>query len=629
MNETRKVIGIDFGSSQSSIAIMEIGSNIQPELLNVGGGRNGQTMPTILALDKNDGTLRAAGNDVRQRYKEVANSTCKLVSNFKRYLGSTPNPSDTPEVSELRQSAEKYAKIFLREMAKIVENRLGFKREELSPEDFATCIAYPASWSDDQVRLLEELVKDAGFPVDPKSGIYSLPEPVAAVHALRMSDGLGFRFGNKPEHFMVIDFGGGTLDVCVIQTDILGRTPRIISTAGDPELGGKEFDDMIERIFFRNNGERISRDSLSASERFELKDRIKEAKEAASEHFSKNEDHTHSFQLPSGQFDLHLHRNEFANMVKDAGIYDKIRSCIHSALNKAGIETDQITKVVLTGGSSRWFFLREIVAKDFSLAVAEDCSLSKDRIFLTDTPFTDVATGCAVSIGLSDQAPKKDGIWVKYRLSRKEPWSAAKCLLAPGRNDSREKMGVQYLCAIPKTRYLHSWDIHLSWWHGFEKDRLMPIGSEAVINAFCRSNLPFASRFRNMNAALHGRATDRLEDEYKVYLQYQEDAAGVCTYTFEIVDHAAAAYDAAIIKVRNSVDSITKAQAEEAADALPKGHRRKGKIEPGEISYQGLFGFGSRKRKDVEFSSLGKPGAGSDISSPSPRRHFRLFWKKK
>ena len=88
MNEKRKVIGIDFGSSQSSIAIMEIGSNIQPELLNVGGGRNGQTMPTVLALDKNDDTLRAAGNEVRQRYKEVADSSCRLVSNFKRYLGN-------------------------------------------------------------------------------------------------------------------------------------------------------------------------------------------------------------------------------------------------------------------------------------------------------------------------------------------------------------------------------------------------------------------------------------------------------------------------------------------------------------------------------------------------------------
>lgn len=598
MNEKRKVIGIDFGSTQSSIAIMEIGSNIQPELLNVGGGRNGQTMPTVLALDKNDDTLRAAGNEVRQRYKEVADASCKLVRDFKRYLGTALNSNDTPDVADLRKNAEKYAKTFLREMAKIVERRYNIKRDELSPDEFATCVAYPASWSDEQIRLLKNAIKEAGFPVDPDRGIYSLPEPVAAVHALRMGDGLGFRFGDKPEHFMVIDFGGGTLDVCIIQTDILGRAPKIVSTAGDPELGGKEFDDKIEQIFFRNNADRISKDALSSSEWFELRDRIKEAKEAASEHFSKNEDHTHLFQLPSGQFDLHLYRNEFANIIKDAGIYDKIKDCIHAALDNAGLGTDQITKVILTGGSSRWFFLREIVAKEFALG--------GDRIFLTETPFTDVATGCAVSIGLSDQAPKKDGIWVKYRLSEKEPWSEAKCLLAPGRNDSREKTGDQFICTIPRTRYLHSWRIHLSWWHGFEKDALAPIGTEAVIDIYTRSNTPFLSRLTNMKDALCGRPTARLEDEYKVYLKYQEDAAGVCTYRFEVVDHAAALYDAAL-----------RTKGEEYARSLPKGKRHVGIIIPGQQSYRGLLGL--RKPKLTEWTPAAphEPVAGPSTKVPS------------
>lgn len=605
MNEKRKVIGIDFGSSQSSIAIMEIGSNIQPELLNVGGGRNGQTMPTILALDKNDDTLRAAGNEVRQRYKEVADSSCKLVSNFKRYLGTAPNPSDSPEVAETRRYAEKYAKTFLREMARIVERCFNVARDGLSPDDFATCVAHPASWSDDQVRLLKNLVKEAGFPVDSDRGIYSLSEPVAAVHALRMTESLGFRFGNKPEHFMVIDFGGGTLDVCVIQTDILGRAPKIVSTAGDPELGGKEFDDLIERIFFRNNGDHISKDKLSTIELFDLREQIKVAKEAASEHFMNGEDHAHPIKTFHGELDLHLYRNEFANMVKDAGIYDKITDCIHDALDRAGLTTDQITKVVLTGGSSRWFFLREIVAKEFALG--------GERIFLTETPFTDVATGCAVSIGLSDQAPKKDGIWVKFRLSENEPWSEAKCLLAPGRNDSREKMGVQYLCSLPGTRYLQSWRIHLSWWHGFEKNELAPIGSEAVIDAFCRSNVPFASRLRNMNDALHGRPTDRLEDEYKVYLQYQEDAAGVCTYRFEIVDHAAAMYDMTL-----------RTKGEEAARGLPKGFRRIGMVIPGQRSYQGLLGIKGRKLEEWTAPKPIKPRA-----SATAFGGIRRIFKKK
>ncbi len=609
MNEKRKVIGIDFGSSQSSIAIMEIGSNIQPELLNVGGGRNGKTIPTILALDKNDDTLRAAGNEVRQRYKEIADSGCKLVSNFKRYLGTVPDPSDSPEVAEMRHYAEKYVKIFLREIAKVVERHYNLKREELSPDGFATCIAYPASWSDEQVRLLKKLVKDAGFPVDPSDGIYSISEPVAAVHALRMGEGLGFHFGAKPEHFMVIDFGGGTLDVCVIKTSILGRLPTIVSTAGDPELGGKEFDDMIERIFFRNNGDRISKDALSPNERFELRDRIKEAKEAASEHFSKGEDHTHSFQLPSGQFELHLYRNEFANMVKDTGIYDKIKSCIHAALDSAGLGTDQITKVILTGGSSRWFFLREIVAQEFALG-------GDREIYHTETPFTDVATGCAVSIGLSDQAPKKDGIWVKFRLSESEPWSEAKCLLAPGRNDSREKTGVQYLCSLHGTKYLFSWRIYLSWWHGFGKDMLEQIETEAVIDVFTRTNYPAFETLRNIGKVIRHMPVDRLIDDYNVYLQYQENAAGVCTYRFEIVDHAAALYDKTL-----------RTKGEEAAAEMPRGFRRIGTISPGERSYQGLLGMKGRKREDWTPSQPKSMLVTKE--KPAFLRRINLPWKKK
>ena len=85
----RKVIGIDFGSSQSSIAIMDIGSTSVPELLNVGGGRGGVTIPTLLALDPNDDSVIAYGNNVRKHYREDKGNVI-FVSNFKRSLGTSP-----------------------------------------------------------------------------------------------------------------------------------------------------------------------------------------------------------------------------------------------------------------------------------------------------------------------------------------------------------------------------------------------------------------------------------------------------------------------------------------------------------------------------------------------------------
>ena len=291
----RTVIGIDFGSSQSSVSIMEIGSTGVPKLLNVGGGRNGVTIPTLLALDTNDDSVIAYGNDVRKHYREEKSGSEKFASNFKRYLGRTPSP----DANDSEKNADLYSRLFLKELASFVKNRFNVK--ELDPKDYVTCVAHPATWDEKQIALLKKYVADAGFPVDPDMGIYSVEEPVAAMHTLKIQQSLNFRFGNRPEHYMVIDFGGGTLDICVIKTDILGRTPKIISTSGDPTLGGRDFDEIIERLFFRNN-EGIAKSDLSDREIAELNEKFKEAKEAFSENFANGDVWTHPFHIARGQY---------------------------------------------------------------------------------------------------------------------------------------------------------------------------------------------------------------------------------------------------------------------------------------------------------------------------------------
>ena len=79
----RTVIGIDFGSSQSSIAVLRIGSTNTPELLNVGGARKVVTIPTLLAVDANDGSVIDFGANVRKHYKEEQQGTVIFASNFK------------------------------------------------------------------------------------------------------------------------------------------------------------------------------------------------------------------------------------------------------------------------------------------------------------------------------------------------------------------------------------------------------------------------------------------------------------------------------------------------------------------------------------------------------------------
>ncbi|MBO7566066.1 MAG: Hsp70 family protein, partial [Bacteroidales bacterium] len=439
----RYVIGIDFGSSQSSIAVLRIGSKETPELLNVGGGRNGVTIPTLLAVDANDGTVMDFGANVRKHYSEEQQGTVIFASNFKRYLGKVVT-TDDPIV---QKEANQYCKLFIYELAKFVKTRYNVK--DLDFKDYETCLAYPATWSPEQIKLLKQFAVEAGFPADSKHGIKAIPEPVAAMHALKVQNA-DFRFGNCPEHYMVIDFGGGTLDICVIQTDTLGRTPEIISTSGDPELGGKEFDDIIEHKFFQNV-DGISKSELSGRELAELSDKIKEAKETFSENFKTNELASFSFHLSSGQYSLTLSRSEFDNICKDRGIFDKIKKCIHDALDEAHLDVDKIKKVILTGGSSKWYFIRNIVAKEFALG--------GESIFLTENPFTDVANGCAICVGRPDEPPEKKGVWIKYKLKQNDKWSVPKCILKPGRPDSSGVEERMYICTINATQYVYPYKI--------------------------------------------------------------------------------------------------------------------------------------------------------------------------
>ncbi len=560
----RKVIGIDFGSSQSSIAVMEIGSVGKPELLNVGGGRGGVTIPTVLALDPADDTVIAYGNDVR-KIGEADGENIKFVDNFKQKLGTDEN-------------ANKYCKIFLGKLAEFVKERYNIK--ELDSCDYVTCIAHPATWSEEQIRLLKEYAEGAGFPADPDMGIYSVEEPVAAMHSLRTDPSMKFRFGNRPEYYMVIDFGGGTLDICIIKTDILGRTPKIVSTSGDPQLGGSDFDEIIHTEFFRNN-DTLSPDMFSMREQADLKNKLKEAKEAFSENFIRNNVHSQPIHTPKGDYTVTMTKQDFRNICNDRQIFEKIRESIHEALEQAKIDICKIKKVILTGGSSKWFFLREIVAKEFNLG--------GESIFLTESPFTDVANGCAIKIGRPDAPPDKKGIWVRYKINDEENWSKPKCILKPGRSVSFEEERL-FIATLEGSHLFAPYRITFSWWTGFEEHLLEQAEEEAVLELYARSNSPM---FTQMKRAWQGLTTTvdvkSLKDNYELYLLYKEDQSGKVTYRFEFMD-ARSAYK----------ETTRLTQGESAVQDIPDGVCEKGQIIPGMISKKGFWGMGSRMQQEIK-----------------------------
>lgn len=506
----RKVIGVDFGSSQCSISVMNIGTIDLPELLNVTGQKNGFTVPTVLALDANDNSLLAFGNEVYTNYRQTGNSNdVKFVYDFKRKLGSSEEYDD-------------YCQLFINELAKLVKKH--FNIQTLDSEDYVTCFAYPASWEGtDKVNKLKLLAEKAGFP-----DVRCMTEPVAAMHTLRVVN--KFKFSDKPENHMVIDFGGGTLDICIIRTDVLGRTPEIIGKSGDPELGGTEFDVIIETLFFRNN-DSLSKKDLSIRELADLHEKIKEAKNTLSEKWLKDDFATYDFNLLCGTYTLALSKQEFYQKCKDQGIFDKITKCIRGALAQSKLDISDISEVILTGGSSKWFFMREIVAKEFKL--------SGDEIYLTQKPFTDVANGCAINIGWIAAPLENPGLWIKYKIGdTKQEWSTPKCILEPNSSKEFDKIRVP-ITELCGTKYWSSYLVSVVFLERTDENNYKEIGQAAFVEFPAKSNMPFIRRLTRIIDAVRGNKLNELIDKYYLYFVYygnKNEFSNNSHYSLELLD---------------------------------------------------------------------------------------------
>lgn len=579
-NPQRKVIGIDFGSTQSSIAVMTIGTNLQPDLLNLGGGRNGFCIPTQLVLDANDSSIIAWGCEVSEQYRKAEDHDVKFASNFKRYFGAK-HSADAPDDEK---NAEKYAYLFLRKLAEFTQRH--FNVTTLDSDDYVTCIGHPASWDEDRVRALRQCAKQAGFPVELDTGeIYSVKEPIAAMNALRVVDGLNFKYGNSPEHYLVIDFGGGTLDVCVVKTGILGASPSVLSTAGDPQLGGKDFDDIIEDLFFRSNS-LIDRSRVPPRELAALRDKIREAKESFALSFQNgNRSATQAFNLPSGQYSLTVTKDELESICRAKGFIERIVRAISDALTKASIDKAHIRKVVLTGGSCKWWFVREVAAQEFTI-----CG---DNIYETQNPFTDVATGCAMDKGFSDRRPDKKGVWVRYALDD-TAFSTRQLVFNPFRLSGALEEERVFLCRLDHSKLLTPYTLRLQFQAGFGEDQLDSDYDEAVVVLYACSNHPWRNRLSDAAKAISGKRFTQADDKYDVYLIAHEDRIGSIQYKLLVYDFARSEYE----RLRLTLNDKSQ------LNTVPKGHGVEVDVIPGKRATRGFFGLWNWRHETL--ATIGK-----------------------
>jgi molecular chaperone DnaK len=352
-----KVIGIDLGTTNSVVAVMEGGDPVV--IPNAEGGR---TTPSVVGFTK-DGERLVGQIAKRQAVTNPQNT----VFSIKRFMGrkmsevteeikrvpykvvAGPNDVAMAEVQGKRYSPPEISAMILQKMKQTAEDYLGYKVEK-------AVITVPAYFNDSQRQATKDAGKIAGLDV-----LRIINEPTAAALAYGLDK-------KKDEKVAVFDLGGGTYDISVLELyDVEGsRQFEVKSTNGDTHLGGDDFDqrviDWLVTEFKRDQAIDLSKDPMALQ-------RLKEAGEKAKMELSTTQ--TTDINLPfitadqSGPKHLNysLTRAKFEQLVDD--LIQRTIPPMEQALKDAGIKPNEIDEVLLVGGSTRIPKIQEIVKKFF------------------------------------------------------------------------------------------------------------------------------------------------------------------------------------------------------------------------------------------------------------------------
>lgn len=314
-----KIIGIDLGTTNSCVAVMEGG---EPTVIaNAEGLR---TTPSVVAFAKNG--ERLVGQNAKNQ--AITNPDRTIIS-IKRDMGSDKRVT----IDDKKYSPEEISAFILMKLKADAEAFLGEKVTE-------AVITVPAYFSDSQRQATKDAGKIAGLDVK-----RIINEPTAAALAYGVDKG-------SEQKIMIYDLGGGTFDVSILE--IGDGVCEVLATSGNNRLGGDDFDEriinwMVDQ-FKASNGIDLRNDSMAYQR---LKEAAEKAKKDLSGVMSTNINLPFITADATGpkHLDLTLSRAEFNKLTSD--LVDKTMGPVKQALSDAGLSPSEINKVLLVGGSTR------------------------------------------------------------------------------------------------------------------------------------------------------------------------------------------------------------------------------------------------------------------------------------
>ena len=314
-----KIIGIDLGTTNSCVAVMEGG---KPTVIaNTEGAR---TTPSVVAFTKTG--ERLVGEPAK---RQAVTNAEKTIASIKRDMGTDKGRT----IDDKKYSPQQISAMILQKLKSDAESYLGEKISE-------AVITVPAYFNDAQRQATKDAGKIAGLDVK-----RIINEPTAAALAYGLDN-------EKEQKILVYDLGGGTFDVSIIE--IGDGVIEVLATNGDTHLGGDDFDNklidwMIDE-FKKQEGIDLSGDKMAMQ-------RLKEAAEKAKKELSSAT--TTNINLPfitataegPKHFDMNLTRAKFDELTND--LVEKTAIPVQNALRDAGLTASEIGQVLLVGGSTR------------------------------------------------------------------------------------------------------------------------------------------------------------------------------------------------------------------------------------------------------------------------------------
>ncbi len=314
-----KIIGIDLGTTNSCVAVMEGG---KPTVIaNTEGAR---TTPSVVAFTKTG--ERLVGEPAK---RQAVTNAEKTISSIKRDMGTDRGRT----IDGKKYSPQQISAMILQKLKADAESYLGEKVTE-------AVITVPAYFNDAQRQATKDAGKIAGLDVK-----RIINEPTAAALAYGLDN-------EKEQKIMVYDLGGGTFDVSIIE--IGDGVIEVLATNGDTHLGGDDFDNKIIQWmldeFKKAEGVDLSGDKMAMQ-------RLKEAAEKAKKELSSAM--TTNINLPfitataegPKHFDMNLTRAKFDELTRD--LVDKTAVPVQNAMKDAGLNYSDLGQVLLVGGSTR------------------------------------------------------------------------------------------------------------------------------------------------------------------------------------------------------------------------------------------------------------------------------------